>query len=513
MDWGLAKVLARRPARARPTRRRRRAAATEIRSAARYRRLGDAGRQRAGDAGVHGPRAGRRGGRPGGRAERRVRAGGDPGGDPDRPAAVRRRRSAETTRVLAARGKVEDCFARLDACGAEPELVALCKRCLSPERDGPAGGRRGGGGGGGRAAGGGRGAGPAGGARPGAGRGGAGPGRGRGAAQRQKRPAQLADGGRGAGAAGRRRRRLAGGPRARPRPRRADAGRVASVALGRAEQLASQAGAIDAAEVAAANEAVRLWEQAEAAIAQAEAAIAGAGDAAWRRGCEDDAASVPSGPGPRPSRRRPAGGPGGRPERRTRHGRGLSGPPGVGPDVPRGVRGGRPAGRRRRGDPGGRRPRRAAGAAGGPGAGPGRLARRPAIPARPGRRPGAGGGRPRRPRPDPQGGPCRGGRGDRPTLARLAGRLAAADLDPATAVALGDALRTRGWPRTPSASSGRRGTGTRPTSVLLATCSALSGCEPRRPGRHRGGRRLRPARRWPPTRRRPSVITMLGASL
>ena len=40
---------------------------------------------------------------------------------------------AETTRVLAARGKVETCFARLDASGADPGLVALCKRCLSPE--------------------------------------------------------------------------------------------------------------------------------------------------------------------------------------------------------------------------------------------------------------------------------------------------------------------------------------------------------------------------------------------
>ncbi len=42
--------------------------------------------------------------------------------------------SAESTRVLAAQGKVHDCFGRLDACGAEPELVALCKRCLAPER-------------------------------------------------------------------------------------------------------------------------------------------------------------------------------------------------------------------------------------------------------------------------------------------------------------------------------------------------------------------------------------------
>ncbi|HEV3436838.1 MAG TPA: serine/threonine-protein kinase, partial [Gemmata sp.] len=40
----------------------------------------------------------------------------------------------ETTRVLAARGKVDDCYARLDICGADPELVALCKRCLAPEK-------------------------------------------------------------------------------------------------------------------------------------------------------------------------------------------------------------------------------------------------------------------------------------------------------------------------------------------------------------------------------------------
>src|SRR5262245_38500012 len=41
--------------------------------------------------------------------------------------------TAESTRHLAARGKVQDCFARLDGCGADPELVALCKRCLAPE--------------------------------------------------------------------------------------------------------------------------------------------------------------------------------------------------------------------------------------------------------------------------------------------------------------------------------------------------------------------------------------------
>ncbi len=36
---------------------------------------------------------------------------------------------------LAARAKLADCFARLDACGAEPDLIAVCKRCLSAERD------------------------------------------------------------------------------------------------------------------------------------------------------------------------------------------------------------------------------------------------------------------------------------------------------------------------------------------------------------------------------------------
>ena len=42
--------------------------------------------------------------------------------------------TAETTRQLAAVAKLDDAFARLNACGAEPELVALCKQCLSPEQ-------------------------------------------------------------------------------------------------------------------------------------------------------------------------------------------------------------------------------------------------------------------------------------------------------------------------------------------------------------------------------------------
>jgi eukaryotic-like serine/threonine-protein kinase len=39
---------------------------------------------------------------------------------------------AEATRQQAAQGQVADAFARLDASGAEPELIALAKRCLAP---------------------------------------------------------------------------------------------------------------------------------------------------------------------------------------------------------------------------------------------------------------------------------------------------------------------------------------------------------------------------------------------
>jgi tetratricopeptide (TPR) repeat protein len=41
--------------------------------------------------------------------------------------------NAESVRVQAVRGKLEDCFARLDASGAEPELLELCKKCLAFE--------------------------------------------------------------------------------------------------------------------------------------------------------------------------------------------------------------------------------------------------------------------------------------------------------------------------------------------------------------------------------------------
>jgi serine/threonine protein kinase/Tfp pilus assembly protein PilF len=40
---------------------------------------------------------------------------------------------AEAVRLMSMLGELEGCFARLDGCGAEPELVALCKRCLALE--------------------------------------------------------------------------------------------------------------------------------------------------------------------------------------------------------------------------------------------------------------------------------------------------------------------------------------------------------------------------------------------
>jgi tetratricopeptide (TPR) repeat protein len=43
--------------------------------------------------------------------------------------------SAETIRIQAAQGQVEECFTRLDVCGADPELVGLCKRCLAPKQE------------------------------------------------------------------------------------------------------------------------------------------------------------------------------------------------------------------------------------------------------------------------------------------------------------------------------------------------------------------------------------------
>jgi WD40 repeat protein/tRNA A-37 threonylcarbamoyl transferase component Bud32 len=40
--------------------------------------------------------------------------------------------TSESTRVKAAVGDLGECFARLDRCGTDPDLVAVCKRCLAP---------------------------------------------------------------------------------------------------------------------------------------------------------------------------------------------------------------------------------------------------------------------------------------------------------------------------------------------------------------------------------------------
>ena len=202
--------------------------------------------------------------------------------------------TAETTRVLAARGKLDDCFARLDASGAEPDLIALCKSCLNPEPDDRpadagaiaravasfraeaeerarqaeldrvrAEGER---------------------ARLEA----------ETRARRQKRRTQLAV------AVGALALLVVGASasmtiRNQAEARRNDADRMASVALGRTEQLEAQAGAIDAAELFEANAAVKLWEQAEAAVAQAESAVAGVGGADVKAKVSEKAVSVRSG--------------------------------------------------------------------------------------------------------------------------------------------------------------------------------------------------------------------------
>ncbi len=43
--------------------------------------------------------------------------------------------TAESTRQLSARGKLDEAFDRLSKCGAAPELVGLCRQCLAPEKD------------------------------------------------------------------------------------------------------------------------------------------------------------------------------------------------------------------------------------------------------------------------------------------------------------------------------------------------------------------------------------------
>ncbi len=44
-------------------------------------------------------------------------------------------KTVEAVRLRAVRGQIEDAYDRLDKSGADPELVALCKRCLAPIRD------------------------------------------------------------------------------------------------------------------------------------------------------------------------------------------------------------------------------------------------------------------------------------------------------------------------------------------------------------------------------------------
>lgn len=43
--------------------------------------------------------------------------------------------SGEALRLMAVRGQLDECYARLDACGADAELLAICKRSLSVNRD------------------------------------------------------------------------------------------------------------------------------------------------------------------------------------------------------------------------------------------------------------------------------------------------------------------------------------------------------------------------------------------
>ena len=135
MDWGLAKVLAAgRPPASRATGRSRRRHAT-IRTPRRGRRPDDAGRQRAGHAGVHAAGAGA------GRGRARSTGASTCSGwgrSCARSSPASRRTPAGPRRRSAAGGRGRPgrrrC-ARLDACGADAELVALAKRCLAPGQD------------------------------------------------------------------------------------------------------------------------------------------------------------------------------------------------------------------------------------------------------------------------------------------------------------------------------------------------------------------------------------------
>ena len=70
---------------------------------------------------------------------------------------------------------------------------------------------------------------------------------------------------------------------------------MSSVALGRAEQLVSQAEVIDASDLAVAKTAERLWEQARSVVDEASAAVAGAGGTGLAARVHDRAQSVQAG--------------------------------------------------------------------------------------------------------------------------------------------------------------------------------------------------------------------------
>ena len=69
------------------------------------------------------------------RAGRRVRAGGDPLRDPHRPAALSSAATRRRSSGWPPRPALDDALARLDACGADPELVALARDCLAADRE------------------------------------------------------------------------------------------------------------------------------------------------------------------------------------------------------------------------------------------------------------------------------------------------------------------------------------------------------------------------------------------
>jgi tetratricopeptide (TPR) repeat protein len=77
--------------------------------------------------------------------------------------------------------------------------------------------------------------------------------------------------------------------------RRTDAERLTGIALGRTMQLAIQARAIDATELPEANAALRLWEQAETNIEQAEEAVAGGGSPTLKAFVGEKAAGIRTG--------------------------------------------------------------------------------------------------------------------------------------------------------------------------------------------------------------------------